>query len=291
MHVFVAQLINSLAVGSMYALLTTGFNLLIVVAGVVQMAFAHIVVVGMYILWMVLGATGNNIPIAIVATIGSCMAMNLATEPLFRPMVKRGAGLQTFLVSLGMSLILADQLARNFNRGLPIAFPEELAGAQTLWRSGLIVVTTGQLLTIVGSGVAVILFLYLLYRTRRGEALRAISQDNLVARLLGLPIRKTAAFSYLVAGLLAGITAVFLAMTFSVAWSTLPDDLAIKVVAVTLFAGIGNLRGGLIAAYILALAEGMTLAYLPGDWASAIAFGMIVGVVMVKPQGLFGGRT
>lgn len=291
MEIFAAQLINSIASGSIYALLVTGFNLLLIVGGVVQFAFPHIVVMGMYLLWMVLKKTNNMIPLSIVATIGGCVGMSLGTEPLFRPLVKRGAGLQTFLVSLGISMIILDAMSRHLNMGLPISFPQELAGAEALWKSGLIAIRTGQFLTIIGSIIAVILFFFLLYRTRLGGALRAMAQDLRVAQLLGLPIRKNAVLSFVFAGLLGGVAAIFLSMTFGAAWSTLPDNLAIKVVASALLAGLGNLRGGLIGAYILGLAEGMALAYLPGDWAQAVAFGMIIIVVMVKPQGLFGVKT
>ena len=291
MEIFTAQLINSIANGSIYALLVTGFTLLLIVGGVVQFAFPHIVVMGMYLLWMVLQKTNNMIPLSIFAAIGGCIGMSLATEPLFRPLVRRGAGSQTFLVSLGISMIILDTMSRHINQGLPISFPKELAGAEALWRTGLVAIRTGQFLTIIGSVIAVVVFFFLLYRTRLGGALRAMAQDILVAQLLGLPIRKNAILSFVLAGLLGGIAAIFLSMTFGAAWCTLPDNLAIKVVASALLAGLGNLRGGLIGAYILGLAEGMTLAYLPGDWAHAVAFGMIIIVVMIKPQGLFGVKT
>jgi len=87
---------------------------------------------------------------------------------------------------------------------------------------------------------------------------------------------------------MGGISAIFLAMAIGTASSSLGDNLALKVMAVAMFAGVGNLGGGLVAALILGLAEGMVLAYLPGDWSQAIAFGMIMIIVMIKPKGLFG---
>jgi len=290
-EIFGAQLVNSIATGSIYALLVMGFNLLLVVGGVFQFAYPHIVVMSMYACWMVLERTGGNVFLGILAAIGAGVAMSLGTEPMFRPLARRGAALASFIVSLSIAMIIADVMSRFLNWGLPIAFPVALSGEGALVQYGIATITAGQLATIVGSVSAMLGFLYLLYRTRQGRALRVMAQNPSVARLLGIPITRMSMSSYIIAGLLGGVSAVFLAMAIRSASCTLGDTLALKVLAVALFAGLGNLRGGLIAAYILGLAEGMTLAYLPGDWANAIAFGMIIVVVMVRPQGLFGMRA
>jgi branched-chain amino acid transport system permease protein len=214
--------------------------------------------------------------------------MSMASEPLFRPLVKRGASLATFVMALAMAMIMTDVMARFLNDGLPIAFPESLTVADPLISRGVVAVTVGQLATIVGSIVAVSILLYVLYRVKRGKAFRVVAQDLPIARLLGIPITKLRMYSYLIAGAMGGISALFLAMSLGTASSGLGDLLALKVLAVALVAGIGNLKGGLVVAYILGLAEGMTISYLPGDWSNAIAFAMIAIIVMVKPQGLFG---
>ena len=291
MEIFGAQFINGIALGSIYALLATGFNLLLVVGGVFQFAYPHIVVMSMYMCWLALEKTGGNVFLGILAAIGSGIAMSLATEPMFRPLAKRRAALASFIVSLSIALIITDVMSRFLNWGIPIAFPEALSGGEALVRYGIATITAGQLATIVGSISAVAGFLYLLYRTRQGRAFRVMAQEPFVAHLLGIPITRTSMYSYIIAGLLGGISAIFLAMAIGSASAPLADTLAMKVLAVALFAGLGNLRGGLIAAYILGLAEGMTLAYLPGDWVNAIAFGMIMGVIIWRPEGLFGTRT
>jgi branched-chain amino acid transport system permease protein len=97
--------------------------------------------------------------------------------------------------------------------------------------------------------------------------------------------------SYGVAGFLGGVTSVFLAMALGSAYPALGDILAIKIIAVVLFAGAGNLKGGLICGLILGIAESLTTGYLAGQWANAVAFGMIMIVVMFRPQGLFGTRA
>jgi branched-chain amino acid transport system permease protein len=80
-------------------------------------------------------------------------------------------------------------------------------------------------------------------------------------------------------------------MALGSAYPVLGDLLGIKVIATVLFAGIGNLKGGLICGLILGVAESLTMGYLPGQWSNAVAFGMIMVAVMFKPEGIFGTRA
>lgn len=287
MEIFAAQLSNAVVLGGIYGLLVTGFNLILVVGGVFHAAYPHTVVMSMYICWLVLKATGNT-PLAILAGIGAAIGMSLISEVIFRPLVKRRAMIMSFVLALGMSMIFVDVMARQLNMGLPISFPTSFTGKGTLLRYGLISITTGQLITLIGCVVAVIVFLWLVYRTKQGRAFRVIAQQPVIARILGVPITRSGILTWGIAGLMAGISALFLAMGLTWASSALAGVLWIKVLAISLFAGLGNLRGGLYGALILAFAETMVLAYLPGDWSNAIAFAMIIIVVAFKPRGLFG---
>ena len=291
MEIILAQLINGLALGSMYALVVTGFNLLLLVAGVVQYAYAHIVVIGMYVAWAVLKATGDNLWLAVPAAIASATLLSMLTEPLFRPLARRGAVNQSFVMSIGISLILTHVMASEVHHGVPISFPESLSTNKAVLQVGVAAISVGQIFTFFGTIAAVIVFLYLLNRTMTGRALRAMAQGPFVARLLGIPPVRMGLISYGISGFLGGITAIFFAMTLGSASSTLGDALGLKVIATALFAGVGNLVGGMICGLILGVVECIAIGYLPGHWSDAIAFSMIMVAVFIKPGGLFGARA
>jgi len=235
----------------------------------------------------VLKATGDNLAVSILATIGAGMGLSVATEPLFRPLARRGAIVTTFILSLGIVIVFSDIMNRQIHYGIPIGFPPALSGQEALARWGLATITIGQLATILGAIGAVVGFLYMLYRTKRGRAFRTLAQSPFVARLIGIPITKTSILSYLIAGLLGGVSAVFLSMSLGAAAGSLGNILAVKVFAVAMFAGLGNLKGGVIAGLILGLVESFVMGYLRGDWVYAVSLGMILVVVMWKPEGLF----
>jgi branched-chain amino acid transport system permease protein len=286
-EVFLAQLINGVALGGIYALLVTGFNLLYVVAGIIQFAYPHVVVLSMYAAWYVLGRTNDNLPLAVLTAIGSGVGISLATEPIFRPLTRRAALMASLIASIGLSMVITDVMSHEFNIGLPVVFPSAFVGRIPIFQVGMATLFRGQLATFIGSVSAVIGFFYLLFRTQIGRAFRAMAQDPSAARLLGIPITKTSIYSYAIAGLVGGVSALFLISALGTADPALGGDLALKVTAVALFAGLGDLRGGLIAGLIVGIVESMTLGYVPGRLSNAIIFGMIMISIMVRPKGIF----
>ena len=291
MQVFIAQVINGLSLGSIYVLLVTGFNLLLLVAMIIHFSYPQVVVLSMYITWMVLKATGNNLILGILAGVVSSIVINLVSAPLFQKVMKKRGEVDinsTMVLSMGIGMIITDVLSHTFNNGLPIAYPESLTSSVPLLRIGLISVLTGQVWSLAVGVVAVSAFFLLLYRTRPGRAFRAIAEDPNGARLVGIPILRTGLYSYALSGVLGGIIAVLLAMLLGTASPGLGEQVAHKVLAVSIIAGLGNLAGGLVVGLLLGILEAIVQGYISGSWSNAIAFVIMLAVILVKPKGLFG---
>ena len=288
MEIFVAQLLNGLSLGSVYVLLVLGFNLMLVVAKIIQFAYPHLVILSMYVCWGALRYTDNMLIITAISII-SCIGVNVLIEPIFRALSKKhGLDINvSFVVSISMALVITDVMSHLLNYGFPIAFPTDWVGKNIL-SFGLIAFSVGQAWALFGGIGAVILFFYLLYRTRQGRAFRALSENSILASILGIPVVKTRVLSYVIAGFLGGITAMLLARLLGSASPGLGDFVAMKVVAVSILAGLGNLKGGLVCGLLLGIAESMAMGYLPGSWSNAIAFIMILIIMLLKPEGLFG---
>jgi branched-chain amino acid transport system permease protein len=291
MEVFVAQVISGLAIGSNYALIVVGINLILLVRGVIHFAYAHFIVFSMYVVWLVLGSTNNNFVLAISVGIISAVLLTALTEPVFRPLSLRHAFMETVIAAMGMAIIITEIMSHFIHHGRPITFPSALVGGGATIKLGMVVFSLGHVYTLLGSIGAVILLLYFLRHNKEGRAFRAMAQDTSTARLLGIPFNKTGIYSFAICGLLGGITGLFMAMTLGMASPSLGDSLAIKALALVLFAGMGNLKGGLICAFAVGLIEALTIAYLPGGWTDAIVFGAIMMVILLKPGGLFGTQT
>ncbi len=291
MAIFAAQLINGIAIGAIYALLVLGVNLLVVVRGIVYFSYPHVVMVAMAASWVVLKYTGDNLALAIPMFFVAATVLLVVTEPLFRPLVKKGAFLETVVMATGIGIILTDVLSQFVNQGSPAAFPSALRGGGVQVNAGVVSFSLATGLAVVGSIVAVLVLFAFLYRTRQGRAIRAMAQNLRVARILGVPFAKTGIIGFAAAGVLAGFIALLLAMTLGSTSAELGDAYAVKVMILVLFAGMGNLKGGLIGAVGMGIAETLAVFYLPGRWSQTVFFGVLMLVILWKPQGVFGSRT
>jgi branched-chain amino acid transport system permease protein len=293
MQVLIAQIINGLSLGSIYVLLVTGFNLLLLVAMIIHFSYPQVVVFSMYITWVVLQLTGNNIFLGILAGVGSSVLLNLISAPLFQKVMKNRGEVDinsTMVLSLAIGMIITDVLSHSFNRGLPIAFPQQLSESTPVLRIGLITILSGQLWSLGVGVVAVAGFFLLLYKTRAGRAFRAIAEDPGGARLVGIPLLKTGLESYALTGVLGGIIALLLATLLGSASPGLGEQVALKVLAVSIIAGLGNLPGGLVVGLLLGILEAVAQGYISGTWSNVIAFVVMLIVILMKPSGLFGAK-
>ncbi len=294
MQVFIAQVINGLSLGSIYVLLATGFNLLLLVAMIIHFSYPQVVVFSMYITWFVLKATGNNLLLGVLAGVLSSIALNVLCAPLFQKVMKKRGDVDinaTMVLSMAIGMIITDVMSHSFNKGLPIAFPEELTGKDAHLRIRLITIQPGQVGSLLVGIVAVTAFFILLYKTRPGRAFRAIAEDPAGARLVGIPIISTGIQSYALSGVLGGIIAVLLAMLLHSASPGLGEQISHKVLAVSIVAGLGNLVGGLVVGLALGILEAIVQGYVSGTWSNAIAFVVMLVVILIKPKGLFGTKV
>jgi branched-subunit amino acid ABC-type transport system permease component len=291
MQTFIAQVINGLSLGSIYVLLATGFNLLLLVAMIIHFAYPQVVVFSMYIAWVVLRYTGNSIVLAVLAAVVSSVLMNLISAPLFQKIMKNREEVDintTMVLSLGIGMIITDILSHGFNKGLPISFPPELVGDAPILRIGVISLLGGQVASLAVGVVAVSGIFLLLYKTRPGRAFRAIAEDPNGARLVGIPLLRTGLESYALSGVLGGLIAVLLAMLLGYSSPGLGEQVAHKVLAVSIIAGLGNLAGGLVVGLALGILEALVQGYISGSWSNAIAFVVMLLVMLFRPRGLFG---
>jgi branched-chain amino acid transport system permease protein len=291
MQTFIAQVINGLSLGSIYVLLATGFNLLLLVAMIIHFSYPQVVVFSMYIAWVVLRYTGNSIVLAVAAAIVSSVLLNLISAPLFQKIMKNREEVDintTMVLSLGIGMIITDILSHGFNKGLPISFPPELVGEAPILRIGVISLLGGQVASLAVGVVAVSGIFLLLYKTRPGRAFRAIAEDPNGARLVGIPLLRTGFESYALSGVLGGLIAVLLAMLLGYTSPGLGEQVAHKVLAVSIIAGLGNLAGGLVVGLALGILEALVQGYISGSWSNAIAFVVLLLVMLFRPRGLFG---
>ena len=277
--------LNGLLFGGVLALLSLGLNLVFGVVDVVWIAYAELVMVGMYIIYALHSMAGWPLllaaPMAIVGVgIAGMLVHRLIIEPILdTPPINQllaTGGLLFFLQSLA-TLLFGSQF-RNIGLSLPIIEFYELY------------ISFARLLAF-GVAVVGIVGLYLfLGRTYIGTAIRAVAQDREVMGLMGVDTRKVYLITSAVGGALAGLAAIllvlqqdvhpFIGLTFG------PITFMICVLG-----GLGNLFGGFIAAFVISQVISIGSFYVSTELSYVIAFVLFIVAMFIRPEGLFHRRT
>jgi branched-chain amino acid transport system permease protein len=296
------RLAGGLSTGGVYALIAIGYTL---VYGVLQLInFAHSevfmsgVLGGALILGLLLpnGATSQGqgvlfLAITLVPAMLISGSLAVAVERVaYRPLRKRGAPRLAYLISaIGMSLFLsyAVQVWRGVN---PEGYPRTLR-AQAVLQIGNVRVFNRDLIIIIAAIAMVVALEAFIRRTRTGRALRATAQDPEAAALMGVNIDRIVTVTFFIGGLLAGAAGLLFGMAFGRTQWNIGFLPGIKAFTAAVLGGIGSIRGALAGGLLLGLMENISAGCFGTQWRDVVAFVLLVGVLMLRPTGIFGDRT
>jgi len=288
MQALIAYLEAGIVSGSIYSLIAIGMNLLLVVSDVIQFAYGEIVVISMYVCWLILKASGNYV-YAFLGALATSLVLTLALEPLLRNLRDKRLVVETMVLTIAVGMILTEIMSHFLNAGLPIAFPPSLVGGGSEVTFGLIRITAADGYVVLATLVLLAGLYYFLFKTKQGKALRAISYNIQVARLLGLPLQRATTVSFVIAGLMSGTTALLFVITIGAASPELGAHVTFKGMAVMLLGGMGSLKGAVVGGYALGTIECLVRGYFIGDWVDAIAMGFVMIIIVLRPSGIIGG--
>jgi branched-chain amino acid transport system permease protein len=288
---FAQQLVNALSLGSIYALLALGLSMVYGVMGMLNFAYGELVTITGY---SMLAATYMGAPFVVVAIVGVLaggVASVLMELVAFRPL--RTA---SFVSLLFTSFAVAQLIQGAFrqavsvrSRGIPVPALFDDAVQLGSVRVGWLSIITASI-----GAISLVALTTFMRRSRSGVAMRAASQDFTTARLSGVRANRVISLAFLISGVLAGIAGVlWIARTTSVNPTTgfVP---VIQAFIASVIGGLGNLRGAVFGGFFLGTLEVFLQALLPGSllpYAQAASLLIVVAILYVRPQGLFGQRV
>jgi branched-chain amino acid transport system permease protein len=290
MQDLIQVVINGIAIGAVYALFGVGFALVFGVLGALNMAYAMVfawsALLGVYALqWF----GSSSIVLALVVGASAGAALNLVVEAVaFRPLRWRGtySSLTPFISSLG-AFIIMKSVALNVTNGNSKRYPFDIFPFH-LYQVGRVAVTSLTVFT-VGVAVAMMLILHLTLRyTRFGKSIRAVADNPGVSQLLGIRPEWSFAYASLIGGAVAGVAGVLIGVTYGQVSGDMGDTFLLKALIVVVVGGVGSLGGALLAAVLVGLIESFTAFYWTSAWQDIVLFAILLGVLLVRPSGLFG---
>jgi branched-chain amino acid transport system permease protein len=282
------QIINGLTLGSTYALVALGYTLIFGVLEIINMAHGEIFMFGAFVGLMVVLYYKGSIVTAITAAVLVTIILGLLLEWLaLRPLRGRKgvSHLASLISTIGVSIFLENLAHKIFG---PETQPFPIPFDNVILTLGTIRISLVQIMIFTIS-VAVMIALQLwLGKTKYGKALRATAENIETASILGVNTKKIIVITVLLASALGGLAGVLVGMGFNAVAPTMGMSMGLKGLAIIILGGMGNVPGAMAGGLILGITEVFAVAYGDSAYRDAVAFGMIILVLLLRPQGIFG---
>lgn len=282
--IFFQQVVNGIVLGSAYGLVAVGFALLFGVLGVANLAHGEVAMIGAF-MCLTIVRLGVPFPAALLATAVATAALSVVIERLcFRPFRKVDI-MVPMLSTIGMSIVLQSAGSRFWG------------SSPTSFKVGLDVVT--YTLGPVGiSSVHIIIMLmalalmfgltWVVFKTKVGRALRAIAESPDIARSIGINAGPAIILAFAISGPIAGIAGILIGLNASIVSTTIGLDMVLKAIVAMVLGGMGNMYGAVAAGLVIGLAETFTVGYLSTAYRDGFVYGLLLLVLIVRPEGLLG---
>ena len=272
------------AVGCVYMLLASGLNIIFGVMKLVNFAHGQLLMIGAYLTWTISVWSGLNAYEAILVSMALVAALGVAVERLTFRRVLGGDKLNEIFVSLGLIYIFenaallfwGDQSQRITSpfSGMSIVFPA-------------FSITYDRVIAIFVVATILVAFGFIVYRTKIGLAMRATSQRNSTATLMGINTERIYMITFALGSAMAAAAGGLYGIIFS--FNTQSGEMmTIIAFAIIILGGLGSIRGAIVGGLLYGIAEQMAALFLGGTWSSAVAFALLIGVLIIRPNGLFG---
>jgi branched-chain amino acid transport system permease protein len=285
--VLLQQAVNGVMLGSAYGLVAIGYTLVFGVLKLVHLAHGEVFMAGAFIGLVLVQQLGVGAGVALVGALLGTALLGMVVELVaFRPLRARGAHFLAPMIStIGVGIVLQEVAVKVFGAE-QAGFPHGMEAAPL--HLGPVMVTSVQLL-ILATAVLLMAALHVFVSyTRLGMAMRATSESLLTARLLGIDTGRIILLTFAIASGLGGAAGVLIGLSFNAISPFMGVDMGVKGLAIMLLGGLGNIHGAMVGGLILGVAEILSVAYLASSYRDAFAFALMILILVLRPQGLFG---
>lgn len=281
------QLLLGLINGAFYATLSLGLALIFGVLNIINFTHGAQYMMGAFAAWLLLSYLGINYWAALVI---APIAVALTGAVIERLMLRRLYDLDHlygFLLTFGLSLLIEGVFRELYGvSGQPYAIPDELTGGYDL---GFMFLPTYRAWVIVASLLICFGTWLLVEWTKLGSYLRAATENPTLVRAFGVNVPRIITITYMLGAGLAAIAGVLAAPIYQVS-SIMGSNIIPIVFAVVVIGGLGSILGSIVTGFIVGIAEGLTKVVYP-EASNTVAFALMIIVLLIKPQGLFGKRA
>ncbi len=286
------QVVNGLKLGSVYAIVATGYSIVYSILRLINFAHGDIMCVGVYAAYMMLTVMMAPLPVAIAIAIVTSVVLGVVVERIaYRPL-RTGSEETVMMTSIAVSMFIQNLMTMLFSaQSRAFKLPE---GLVQLHRIGGVTLSTMNIITFILTAVLLVGLNVVIRRTRIGMAMRACTDNQKAARLMGINVNTVVTFSFAVGSGLAAVAGIMLAGEYKTIDPLMGFVPGVKAFVAAVLGGIGSLSGAVLGGFIMGVAEMLFAGLLPKEIAvyrDALVFVILILVLLVRPNGLMGARS
>ena len=290
---FTQHLINGLGQGAIYALIALGYTMVFGVLQLINFAHSDVYMIGAFIGYYsskYLGLSQHpgvfSLLLALALAMGGCAVLGFCIERgAYRPL-RKAPRINSLITAIGVSLFLEFGGQLLFGAD-PKYFPP-LFEAGDPYVVGGVSINKLELLVFVISFFLMLGLRHIIFKTKAGRAMRAVSFSHDNAALMGIPVDRTISMTFMLGSALAGAAGILVGLTYPKIEPLMGVMWGLKAFVAAVVGGIGNVLGAVVGSLILGVAEAMVVGYGASTYRDALAFAILILILLFRPAGIFG---
>lgn len=289
MSYFLQQLINGLQLGFVYALIALGYTMVYGIVRLINFAHGDVFMVGAYLGFYAIGRMHLPFPAALVVAMAGCALLGMLIERVAYKPLRQAPRIAALITAIGVSLFIEYFSSLNFLFGPNyLAYP--IPFKVNVYHFGGLTISSIQIIVFLTALILLVLLQYIVQCTKIGMAMRAVSYDQDTACLMGINVNAIISLTFGIGSALAAAGGVL----FGIAYPQINPFMGImpglKSFVAAVLGGIGSIPGAMLGALIMGVVETMSSAFISSSMRDAIAFSILILVLLIKPTGLLGKR-
>lgn len=286
---FLSYLISGISLGSVYAIIALGYTMVYGIAKMLNFAHGDVIMVGAYISFCATSYMGVSPLVSVLMAIAVCTVLGMAIERLAYKPLRQAPALAVLITAIGVSYFLQNAALLIWSSN-PKTFASVVGGDSVKLFDGALSISPVTIVTVLVCVVIMVALTLFTGHTKMGTAMRAVSEDKGAAQLMGINVNTTISVTFAIGSGLAAIAGVLLCSAYPTLMPTTGSMPGIKAFTAAVFGGIGSIPGAMLGGILLGVIEIFSKAYISTQLSDAIVFGVLIVVLLVKPDGLLGKR-
>lgn len=281
------QLINGMSLGSIYALIALGYTMVYGIINLINFAHGDIYMVGAYVGFAVTTFFHLGFLPSLLISMLTCSILGMCIEKVAYKPIRKSTRIAALITAISVSLFL-EYAMMYFVKPETRAFPQVLANKSITFFNGSIVMDAKNLYIILITVTLMVALQYIIHKTKTGKAMRAVALDREAAQLMGINVNKTISYTFAIGSALAGAAGVLVGIYYNSINPLMGVIPGLKAFIAAVIGGIGIIPGAVFGGFFLGMTETMVSAYGGSMFKDAVAFAVLILVLLIKPNGFLG---